>query len=180
MYKLVRSNTSSFFSIAVLSLLVLFCFSCKVTPKNDCEISDEDAKLFLGNVKLFTSDKSKLPIEEGKNSPNIRGCIFATDEQLDIPSLRWTNIEFHNEQQSQENFARVKETTGKDYSKIEISGIGNEAYLTQGEETGKKISLTVRKGRNVFLVIAILEHPSEKSIENVKTLAKKIANKTSD
>jgi hypothetical protein len=154
-----------------------FCTSCgKSVPQNACEISEEEAKVFLGNEKLFPSDKSKLSIEEGKNSPNIRSCSFAADEHIDIPSLRWTNIEFNNEQEARENFNRVKGIS----SKTDISGISDEAYLNQTEDSGSKISLRVRKGKNIFVVIAYLENSSEKSVENVKTLAKKIADKTSD
>ena len=177
MYKLFRSSVLSFVSLTILSFSVFFCFNCKFTPKNACEISEEDAKVFLGSVKLFPSDKSKLPIEEGKNSPNVRGCSYALDEHIDVPSLRWTNFEFKDEQETQKNFNRVKGTTS---SKTDISGIGNEAYLIQDENSGKKISLTARKDRNVFMVIAHLENASEKSVENVKTLAKKIADKTRD
>ncbi len=177
MYKLIKSCLSAFIGITILSSFALFSFSCKVAPKNTCEISEEDAKVFLGNGKLFSSGKSKSPVEEGKNMPNVRGCSLAADEHIDIPSLRWTDFEGKNEQEAQEHFKRMKGTSS---SKTDISGIGDEAYLTQDEDSGKKNSLTVRKGKNVFLVIAHLENSSEKSVENLKTLAKKIADKTSD
>lgn len=177
MYKSIKSGVSSLLSITMLSSSVLFCFSCKATPKNACEISEEDAKVFLGNVKLFSNNTSKLPAEEGKISTYIKGCSFAADEHIAIPSLRWINFEGKNEPETQEFFNRAKRTTP---SKTDISGIGNEAYLTQGEDSGKEISLTVRKGKNFFKVSANLENPSEKSVENLKTLAKKIADKTTD
>jgi hypothetical protein len=175
-----RSKQFNLPRFLIISLAVLSALNCGFAPKNTCEISETDAVLILENSKVIAADKSKLPIEEGKNLPNVRACSYTTGEHIDVPSLRWTNFEFKSEQEAQENFKRVKGMTFSGSSKLEIAGIGSEAYLTQGEDSGKKISFSVRKGKNVFMVIAHLENSSEKSVENVKTLAKKIADKTSE
>ena len=108
MYKPGKSGLFIVISVTVLTFFVVVSFGCKVAPKNACEISNDDAAVFFGNVKLFASDKSNLLIEEGKNDPNVRSCSFRTDEHIGVPSLRWTSIEGKTEQEAKENFDRVR------------------------------------------------------------------------
>ena len=180
MFRSIQYNLPRFL-IASLAVGLLLCsFSCGLMPKNACEISAADAEKILGSSKLIASDKSALPVEEGKNIPNVRACGYATDEHLDIPSLRWFNVEFKSEQEAKENYTRGSAITKANVSKTDVAGIADQSYLTEEDDAGRKISIAARKGKNVFLVIAHLTNSSEKSIEDMKTLAKKIADKTSN
>lgn len=176
MFRSIQYNLPRFLITSLAVGLLLCTFSCGLMPKNACEISAADAEKILGSSKLIASDKSALPVEEGKNIPNVRACGYATDEHLDIPSLHWTNIEFKSEQEAKETYTQVAANT----KKTDVSGIADQSYLTEEGDAGRKISIAARKGKNVFLVIAHLTNSSEKSIEDMKTLAKKIADKTSN
>ena len=169
------------FTITSFAAALLLCtFSCGLAPKNACEISAADAEKILGSSKVVAGDKSALPAEEGKNSPNVRGCRYATAEQFDVPSLRWVNFEFNSEREAKENYTRVSANTAANVSRTDVAGIADQSYLTEENDAGKKISIAARKGKNVFLVIAHLTNSSEQSAADLKTLAKKIADKTSN
>jgi len=180
MFRSIQYNLPRFLITSLAVGLLLCSFSCGLMPKNACEISAADAEKILGSSKLIARDKSALPVEEGKNIPNVRACGYATDEHLDIPSLRWTNIEFKSEQEAKENYTRVSAITKANVSKTDVAGIADQSYLTEEDDAGRKISIAARKGKNVFMVIAHLTNSPEKSVADLKTLAKKIADKTSD
>ena len=180
MFHSIQFNLPRFLITSLAVGLLLGSFSCGLMPKNACEISAADAEKILGSAKLMAGDKSALPAEEGRNIPNVRGCSYATDEHIQISSLRWTNIEFGSEGEAVENYTRVSAITRENVRKTDIPGIADQSYLTEEDDSGRKISIAARKGKNILMVIAHLTNSSEKSVENLKTLAKKIADKTSN
>ena len=182
MFKTIQFNSFHLLGV-VLGVSLFLLTSCHYVAKNACEISEDDAEKILGSRALTLDDKSGVLPEEGRDMPNVRGCSYVREEgHQDVSSVRWTDIEFKNDQDSQENFERVsaKEVPSSvpGFPKEYMAALGDESFITREKQTGEKVEITVRKGRNIFIVIANLPNLSDELVEKIKTLTKTIADKT--
>jgi hypothetical protein len=173
MYSSIHLNLFRFIIANLIIGLFLMTFGCKFLPTLDCEVSEADAKIILGSPVVFPFNRydSRLQIpDDRRNSPYLKACGYATEKNKDFPFLHWYNTEFDNVQKAQEFFnGNFRENPPKrasdhlNFSYDAVSGIGDEGFLEKEEFEGNQ---------NTNL--------SDNSVDEIKTLARKIADKISD
>ena len=74
-----------------------------------------------------------------------------------------------------------KSSEKTDYLAENVARLGDEAKLFRYEESNSKhLDISVRKGKSVFLITVSKPSASEIPVERVKSLAERIAGKTTD
>ena len=166
--------------------LLLSIFGCAVSPRSECEISEADAKRILG-VSVLPIDKTDPLFSGTENDPNVRGCGYVSKEDKDIrvTSMVWGEVKYENSQKAQETLADYKNMPKSDYARSSsmdnISGLGDEAILSQQEEPDRKsIIIKVRKAETLMTLMVAKQSSSAIPVEEVKSLAKQIAGRTLD
>ncbi|MEP7038731.1 MAG: hypothetical protein ABI891_10325, partial [Acidobacteriota bacterium] len=162
--------------------LILTTLNCGFAPKSECELTETDGKSILG-IAVVPVDKSDEFFGEADNDKNFRGCGYVAKYKADRGNVYWTETKSADLQQAKRfyNLAIEKLPDADDYSVEEITGIGEQAALSRFQHAdAKKMEITVRRGRTVFSILISKPSASEIPVEQVKSLAERIAAKTTD
>ena len=120
---------------------------------------------------------------DSKNNSNLRACGYVSKNSTERGYLYWVQGKAEDAEEAKMRFemAGKKPSEPINYSTESLPKIGEEAKLNRYEtKDSKNLAIAVRKGKNVFLITVSKPRASEIPIEEVKSLAKRIADNTND
>ena len=162
--------------------LIFTVADCGFLKKSDCELSEADGKNILG-INVIAVDQTDEFFSGSDTDKNSRGCGYVAKYKTERGNLYWTETRSGDLQQAKRfyNLATEKMPDADDFSVEEIAGIGEAAKLSRFQnQNAKKMELTVRKGKTVFSLLISKPAENEIPVEEVKSLAARIAVKISD
>lgn len=174
-----RINSAKLFFVFGLILTTL---NCGFAPESECELTEADCKSILGmNVKAI--DENDAAFGGAANSKNVRACGYVFKKPTKSGYLYWVQGKSEDEQEAKRMFEMSgnKSPEASNYSAEEIPRLGDEARLIRYETANsKELKFYVRKGKSVSLITVSKTSASEIPVEQVKSLAERIAAKTTD
>ena len=171
-----------FFAFSLISAAL----SCGLSPKSDCGLSETDGKIIIGTNQIVLIGKNNFaPGDSSKaeNDGNLRACGYVAENAPERGNLYWMQTDSEDVREAKRLFGVVTERLADtdNYSIENIAEIGEEAKLSRFENNdSKKLEIAVRKGKDVILITVSKPAALEIPVEEVKSLARRIADKTDD
>jgi len=164
--------------------LIFAVTNCGFLPKSECELSESDGKNILGvNVVAIDKNNPVFGDSGAAKDKNLRACGYVPKEPSERGNLYWMQTKSEDAREAERLYGIITEKLADagNYSVEAIPDLGEEAKLSRFEdEDSKKVEIAVRKGKDVILIT--ISKPSEREIpvEEVKSLARRIAGKITD